>query len=178
LGSRSKSPMPWRGRCPALASAVALHQMPEPAAKKHPAAYPKGTSGNPAGRPKGSRNRVTAAVEKLLHGEAGELTRKCIDLAKTGDSTALRLCMERLCPPARERPITIDLPPVIDVSAVPAALASVLGSVATGAILPGEGGALCGMLGQVSRAFETAELAQRLAAIEARLNLSGGDSVG
>ena len=76
----------------------------------------------------------------------------------------------------RDRAISITLPSVLDVSGVPAALSGVLSSVATGEITPGEGGALCGMLGQVSRAYETAELARRLAAIEHRLNL--GDNVG
>jgi hypothetical protein len=114
----------------------------------------------------------------LLDGEAEALTRKCIELAKAGDSTALRLVMDRLIPVMKERAIHFDLPPVTDVSGVGAALASVSGSVATGATTPGEGGALCGMLGQVSRAFETAELAQRLAAIKHCLNLSGGTDVG
>jgi hypothetical protein len=146
-------------------------QVAEPAAKKHPAAYPKGVSGNPTGRPKGSRNKVTVALQALLDGEAEELTRKCINLAKTGDSTALRLVMERLIPPMRDRALSIDLPHVVDVSGVPPALASVLASVASGEITPGEGGALCGMLGAVSKAFETAELAQRLAAVERQLSL-------
>jgi hypothetical protein len=174
VGTRSRSPIPWRGRCPALGAGLLVR---EPARDQH-GKYQPGASANPAGRPLGSRNKVTAAVEKLLNGEAEELTRTCINLAKTGDSTALRLCIERLCAPTRERPISIDLPHVSDVSGVPPALASVLGSVATGEITPSDGGALCGMLGAVSKAFETAELAQRLAALERALNLSGGTNVG
>src|SRR4029077_7685570 len=41
-----------------------------------------GQSGNPSGRPKGSRNRTTLAAEALLDGEAEQLTRKAIELAK------------------------------------------------------------------------------------------------
>lgn len=152
-------------------------QIPEPARDKHGKFQP-GASANPAGRPKGSRNQVTIALQALLDGEAEELTRTCINLAKGGNSTALRLVIERIIPPMRDRAINVDLPQVIDVSGVPPALASVLGSVASGAITPGEGGALCGMLGAVSKAFETAELAKRLEAIEHRLNLSGGDGIG
>jgi hypothetical protein len=58
----------------------------------------KGVSGNPAGKPKGARHKTTLAVQALLDGEAEALTRKCIELAKEGDTTALRLCMERLAP--------------------------------------------------------------------------------
>src|SRR5690348_2496063 len=41
-----------------------------------------GESGNPAGRPRGARNRTTLAAEQLLDGEAEVLTRKAIELAK------------------------------------------------------------------------------------------------
>ena len=124
----------------------------------------------------GARNRATVAAAKLLDGEAEELTRKCIELAKAGDGTALRLCIERIIPPLRDRAIHFDLPKVVSVADVPAALASVLDCVASGEITPNEGGALCGLLGAVSKAFEVAELARRLAVIEHRFNL--GDNVG
>ena len=61
-------------------------------------------SGN-SGRPKGSLNRVTLAIQSLLDGEGEELTRKAIELAKEGDLTALKLCLERICPPRKSRPI-------------------------------------------------------------------------
>jgi hypothetical protein len=53
-------------------------------------------SGNPAGKAKGTRNKVTLAIEALLDGEAEALTRKAIELAKAGDILALRLCMFRI----------------------------------------------------------------------------------
>ena len=37
------------------------------------------------GRPRGSRNKATVAVEELLSGEAVGLTRKAIDLALSGN---------------------------------------------------------------------------------------------
>ena len=61
--------------------------------------FKPGQSGNPLGRPKGARNRATIAAEALLDGEAEALTRKAIELALDGDTTALRLCLERLMPP-------------------------------------------------------------------------------
>ena len=59
--------------------------------------FKPGTSGNPSGKPAGARNKTTLAVEALLDGEAEDLTRKAIELAKAGDMTALRLCLDR-CP--------------------------------------------------------------------------------
>ena len=50
--------------------------------------------GNP-GRPKGSRNKTTAAISALLDGEAEAITRKAVEMALEGDSVALRLCLEK-----------------------------------------------------------------------------------
>jgi hypothetical protein len=63
-----------------------------------------GVSGNPRGRPPGSRNHATLAAAALLEGEAEAITRKAVELALAGDPVALRLCMERILPPLRERP--------------------------------------------------------------------------
>jgi len=63
-------------------------------------AFQKGQSGNPNGKPKGTRHRVTMAAETLMEGEAEAITRKAIELAKGGDGPALRLCMDRIYPPA------------------------------------------------------------------------------
>jgi hypothetical protein len=59
-------------------------------------------NGNP-GRPRGSRNKATVAAESLLEGEAERLTRKAVERALEGDVAALKLCMDRLLPPRRER---------------------------------------------------------------------------
>ena len=42
--------------------------------------FAKGTSGNPRGRPPGSKNKTTLAVEALLEGEAQAITRKAPSL--------------------------------------------------------------------------------------------------
>ena len=65
------------------------------------AAWQIGQSGNPAGRPPGSRNPATLAAEVLLEGEAEALTRRAIERAMEGDVTALRLCLERVLPARR-----------------------------------------------------------------------------
>lgn len=74
--------------------------------------WPKGISGNPAGRPKGARHKTTVAVEALLAGQAEGLTQKAIELALAGDTVALRLCLDRLAPPRRTPSVDVELPPL------------------------------------------------------------------
>lgn len=70
-----------------------------------------GQSGNPNGRPKGSRNRATLLAQELLGDEGETIMRKAIDLAKSGDKLALKLCLERIVP-RPGRTLEIDLPAV------------------------------------------------------------------
>jgi hypothetical protein len=84
----------------------------ETTGQKQGGRFVKGQSGNPSGRPKGARNTTTVAVETLLDGQAQALTQKAIDLALAGDITALRLCLDRILPVRKDRPVTFDLPPV------------------------------------------------------------------
>src|SRR5260370_22559048 len=72
--------------------------------------FPKGRSGNPAGRRLGSRNKATLAAQKLLAGEAEALTRRAVEAAFAGDPTAMRLCIERVLP--RDRAVEFPLPPI------------------------------------------------------------------
>src|SRR5215213_5905663 len=74
--------------------------------------FQKGQSGNPKGRPVGSRHKATLAVEVLLDGEAEALTRKAVEMALGGDTVALRLCLDRLLPVRRDRHVPFALPPL------------------------------------------------------------------
>jgi hypothetical protein len=131
--------------------------------------FKPGQSGNPAGKPKGARNRTTLAAEALLGGEAEALTRACIERAKAGDSTALRIVMERICAPVRERSVMFELAPMTTASDLPGALGGILAAVAAGELSPSEGQALCAMLGAHREALETVALADRIGELERRL---------
>jgi hypothetical protein len=49
-----------------------------------------------SGRPHGSRNKATLAIEGLLEGRAEALPQTAMTKALEGDSVALRLCMDRI----------------------------------------------------------------------------------
>ncbi len=107
-----------------------------------------GQSGNPNGRPKGSRNRVTLVALVAMEEGADAIARKVVDLAKEGDISAARLVIERLVPVAKERPIFLSLPDTGSAEGVAHAQAAILQAVAAGDILPGLSGNVFGPVAQ------------------------------
>ncbi len=81
----------------------------------------------------------------------------------------MRLCLDRILPARKDRPISLALPEVRSAKEVPVAIGAVLASVANGLLTPSEGQALASMLETQKRAIETAELEQRVEAVEAAL---------
>jgi len=117
--------------------------------------FEKGRSGNPAGRRRGSRNRATLAAMVLLEGEAEALTRKVVELALNGESVALRLCIERILPPCRERPVRFALPPIESAGDVSAAMNAVTSALARGNLTPGEAERIAIVVETFARAIDT-----------------------
>lgn len=130
--------------------------------------FKPGTSGNPSGRPKGALNRSSRVAAAFLQGEAEALARKAVELALAGDVTALRVCLERLLPPARERAIEARLPRVVEAADLPLAVGRVLELVCDGEITPSEGTKLAELLGGWRAALELSEIEARLAVLEGR----------
>lgn len=128
--------------------------------------FAPGQSGNPAGRPKGARHRVTLAVEALLEGQHEALTQAAIDKALEGDTVALRLCLDRIAPPRKDQPISIALPPIICAADVVAASSAVLAAVSEGEITPDEAGRVMALLTAHRSIVEVGELERRIATLE------------
>jgi len=145
-----------------------MTKKPEITGNKQETKFKPGESGNPTGRPPGARNRATLAAEELLDGEAENLTRKAIELALAGDRQALRLCLDRILPPRRDRPVTIDLPPMANPSDAVKALAKILEDVASGNLTPTEAKELAGVVEALRKTLETEELERRIAILEGK----------
>jgi len=139
---------------------------PENAGGKQDGRFQRGRSGNPAGKPKGARHRTTLAAEELLQGEASALTRKAVELALSGDSSALRLCLERVLPMRRGRPVRFSLPALDTAGDLPKALGAVLAAVAEGSLTPDEAVSLAQIVEVRRRAIELVEIEARLAVLE------------
>lgn len=123
--------------------------------------FAPGVSGNPAGRPPGARNRVSLAIEALLEGEAERLTRKAIERALEGDGQALRICMDRIAPPRRDRPTPFALPALKEAADARDAFAAVVRAVAEGELTPSEAVTLAGLIEQFARVDDATEIERR-----------------
>jgi hypothetical protein len=122
--------------------------------------------GNP-GKPRGARHRVTLAAETLLEGEAEAITRKAIELAKGGDGPALRLCMDRIYPARRDRPVCFNLPDLTKPADAVEANAAIVAAVGTGELTPSEARDLAKLVDGYVRAVEATDIMDRLAKLEA-----------
>jgi len=116
--------------------------------------FRKGESGNPKGRPRGSRNRKTQLAELLLDGEAERLTRKAVELALDGDPYALKLCLDRLIAPRRERTVEFELPPIRNIPDLDRAVSAVASAVAAGEVTPAEAAELANAVEALGRVLE------------------------
>jgi hypothetical protein len=138
---------------------------PKPRGRGRGRPFEKGRSGNPAGRQSGSRNKATLAAAALLAGESEALTRKAVEMALDGDPIAMRLCMERVLPPCRERTVEFSLPPIEGTRTeetcgpsardVSRAMDAVTSALARGEITPGEAEKIAGVVDTFVRAIET-----------------------
>ena len=141
---------------------------PEDTGRKQnkPQFFQPGRSGNPRGRPPGSRNKTTRAIDALFDGEAEALTRKAIELAKAGDLVALRLCLDRICPPRKDRPVPFALPELRTAADAKLAASALLKAVADGDLTPSEASEIGRLLDSYTRILEREEFEKRLIRLE------------
>jgi hypothetical protein len=136
--------------------------------EKNLSKWKPGQSGNPSGRKPGSRNKATLVALALMEGDAEKIVRKVVDAAIEGDMAAARLVLERLVPPAREKPVSLDLPNTETAEGISNAQEAVLQAIANGELLPGEATTLAAIVENRRKALETQELEQRIRALEAK----------
>lgn len=119
------------------------------------------------GRPRGSRNKKTGLCRKLLEDNAELLTRKLIVMAAHGDRTAMRMCMDRLYPSRRSQPVSFRLPAVSTPQDLLPASQALLNCISRGEVTPEDADKVGHMIELHRKAMVTAELEQRIQALEA-----------
>ena len=120
------------------------------------------------GRPTGARHKVTLAIESLLHGQSEALTQKAVDMALEGDTTALRLCLERVAPPRKDVPVAFCLPKMESAQDAVLGAQAVLTAVSEGTLTPIEGASVMNLVENYRRTLEVTELERRITELEAK----------
>jgi len=134
--------------------------------------FAPGHSGNPAGRPKGARNRTTRLAEALFDGEGEALCRRVIDRALAGDAAMARFLVGRLCPANADQPVELGLAPGEE--KIPdAVLTKTLRLVADGEITPRQGLQIARFVAILARLRHEARKASALLAGKAGLRPAG-----
>jgi hypothetical protein len=106
------------------------------------------------------------ALETLLDGQAEALTQKAIELALAGDMAALRLCLDRILPARKDRPVSIEMPTIDTAEDAKAASAALLAAVAAGSLTPSEATEIGKLVDSYVKAIETTEVLARLDKLE------------
>jgi hypothetical protein len=128
--------------------------------------FEPGQSGNPLGRPKGSRNRVTQVAEALIHGQAEALVAKAVEKALAGDTPMLRALLTTLVPHRPHRTVEFELPKVETAADAVAASSAVLAACSRGEISLAEASEVMALIATHVHTIEVAHLEERMAALE------------
>jgi hypothetical protein len=132
------------------------------------ARYEKGQSGNPKGRPKGSRNRLSRRLQDTLDADLDQLVGVLRTKALAGDIRALKLIVERILPIPKDEPIQISeaLPAVTSAKGAVAYATVILRSIGRGEVTPSEAANVMHVVEGYLRAQERGDLEQRIEVLE------------
>ncbi|MCG8053856.1 MAG: DUF5681 domain-containing protein [Candidatus Thiodiazotropha endolucinida] len=129
------------------------------------AKFKPGQSGNPKGRPRGSRK--ISKLRAKLEPYADDLIEKAVDLALGGDLQALKLCLERLLPPLRPQAELVKLSALSRAESLSDMGEVILQSIAAGELPPDVGKDLLTAIAAQMQITEGDELRDRLESLEA-----------
>ncbi len=136
------------------------------ATRKSDGRFRKGVSGNPAGKPKGTKHKATMLAEQLAAGDAEEIMQVVIAKAKAGDMGALKLILPRLWPAPRTPAIKIALPDTSTAKGLAEAVDRIIAGVAEGSLSPEQARDLSSLITARRAILETVVLAERIEALE------------
>ena len=151
---------------PGLSHDAGGHPIRQPPVRKQSHLFQPGRSGNPAGKPPGTRSKAVAELDRLGADGAKQVLEAVLRAAQQGDMVAAGIILKRCWPESRGRPVRLELPPITTAAEVVIASGAVVAAVSEGRISPEEGQAVSGIIDMQRRAIETVELAARIEALE------------
>src|SRR6266852_188880 len=128
--------------------------------------FQKGQSGNPAGRPRGSRNMASIRMQEMLEQKAEQLVEKVVELAIAGNIGALRLCLDRLVPTRTNEPLVCEMPRLEKAADAVGAIAGLASAAAAGDVTADEAAKLAKVISLYVNTLEVHNFEDRLAQLE------------
>jgi hypothetical protein len=90
---------------------------------------------------------------------------------------AIRVCLDRLAPRARDRVVPFVLPPLRSAASALSGLADVAAAVGRGELTPAEAGNLSKLLERFVATVEIVAFEERVARLERRVGIGGGEAL-
>jgi len=129
--------------------------------------FKPGRSGNPRGRPKGARSRLTVVSEHLEEGDLGKIIEGISKKAKMGSLVAAKMLLDYCAEPRPRDPVApFKMPPLRTAADAKKAISSIVRAAAAGELTPSEARDMAALVEAFARAHEIGELEERLAAID------------
>lgn len=130
--------------------------------------FKKGESGNPKGKIKGTKNRITLTAEQLLEGELDNICRRLIEEALKGNMQAIKLILDRIMPPRKDRSLEIKIPKLNSPDDALNAISVIANAVACGGISPSEGESISRILDMYVKTVNTCDFNKRIKVLETK----------
>ena len=128
--------------------------------------FQKGQSGNPAGRPRGSRNKASIQMQEMLEEKAEALVNKVVELAMGGNIAALRLCLDHLIATRKSEPLSCEMPPLARAADAVAAIGGIASAAVAGDVTADEAAKLAKVISLYVNTLEAHQFEHRLAQLE------------
>jgi hypothetical protein len=139
--------------------------------------FQKGQSGNPAGRPPGSRNKASIRIQELLEQKVEQLVDKAVEMAIAGNIGALRLCLDRIVPAHKNQPLVCEMPPLAKAADAVGAIARLASAAVAGDVTADEAAKLAKVISLYVNTLEAHDFEDRLAKLE-RCDLKRVSAIG
>jgi hypothetical protein len=112
---------------------------------------------------------VDQLFDEKLFGEdqkAAAIIGKAIELAVSGDAACMRLCLDRIAAPRKDRPVHFEFPKIKEAKDAVSATAAIANAVARGELTPSEAAELSKVVESYARALQSVEFESRLSNLE------------
>jgi len=139
-----------------------------PIDKKKPTRGRPFRKGNP-GRKPGSKNKATVLAASLAGGQGEEILRKAIEMAKDGNVPMMKFLLDRILP--KERPIQLELPPLLSAHDSVDAMAKIVDAVSSGQITPREAADIEQLVLAFTQAIDASDAQVEIDRLKSQLDL-------